>query len=83
MTQTTIDSVDSFDVVKKHVIKFSRPQDQLAWKSIGETLVFEIIAIVLTSNSQPYIQLMGWALHTLNLVRIFVQFHDMAHFSFF
>lgn len=26
---------------------------------------------------------MGWTIHTLNNVRFFIQFHDMAHFSFF
>ena len=26
---------------------------------------------------------LGWAIHTLNAVRFFIQFHDMAHFSFF
>lgn len=27
--------------------------------------------------------IIGWALHTLNEIRLFVQYHDMAHFSFF
>lgn len=53
MAETTSDSVDltdNFDTVKKHIIKFTRPKDVLAWKSIGATIIYEVIAIVLISN---------------------------------
>jgi hypothetical protein len=53
MAETTSDSVDltdHFDAAKKHIIKFTRPKDVLALKSIGATIIYEVIAIILISN---------------------------------
>jgi omega-6 fatty acid desaturase (delta-12 desaturase) len=41
---------------------------------------YEALAVVLIHVN---LGLFGWTLHTLNMVRLFIQFHDMAHFSFF
>ena len=44
------------------------------------SLVYEVAAIALIHLNFGII---GWSLHALNAVRIFIQLHDMAHFSFF
>lgn len=44
------------------------------------SFLIEAVAIALIHLNLP---LLGWTLHSLNLVRLFIQFHDMAHFSFF
>jgi hypothetical protein len=50
--ETTIDKNDPFESVKKHLIKFSVPQDYLAYRSIGATVIYEAFAIALISNGQ-------------------------------
>jgi hypothetical protein len=50
--ETTIYPNDPFESVKKHLIKFSVPQDYLAWKSIGATVIYETFAIALIFNGQ-------------------------------
>lgn len=66
--------------MKQHVIGYCKPNDLQAWLSIGLSLLFEIVAIVLIHLNFTII---GWTLHGLNSVRLFIQFHDMAHYSFF
>ena len=44
------------------------------------TVVYQLLSIALIRNHYLYL---GWFVNTLVIVRMFVQFHDMAHFSFF
>lgn len=66
--------------MKKHVQSYCKPNDFKAWIAIGLSFAFEALAILLIHLN---LSLLGWAIHTLNAVRFFIQFHDMAHFSFF
>ena len=47
---------------------------------MGVSLLWEALAVILINLN---VGILGWTLHTLNMVRLFIQFHDMAHFSFF
>lgn len=40
MTGATNDVNNTFDIVKDHLNKFSKPHDLLAWKSIGESFIY-------------------------------------------
>lgn len=75
MTQT-----QNYEEVNKFVNNYIKPNDTKAWTAIGVSLLNELIVYVLI---QCNLNLLGWTLHTLNMVRLFIQFHDMAHFSFF
>ena len=44
------------------------------------SFAIEALAIILINLDVFYL---GWVIHCLNMVRFFIQFHDMAHFSFF
>jgi omega-6 fatty acid desaturase (delta-12 desaturase) len=66
--------------IKSKVMKFAEPDDRKAWISLGYSLCIELVAILLIRTN---LLIMGWGLHTLNEIRLFVQFHDMAHLSFF
>jgi fatty acid desaturase len=66
--------------MKKFVQSYGIPNDNKAYLALGITAIVEIAAILLIHAN---LGLLGWGIHTLNCVRIFVQFHDMAHFSFF
>jgi fatty acid desaturase len=44
------------------------------------SILYELLAASLIMLGQNFL---GWALHAANQVRLFIQFHDMAHFSFF
>ena len=75
-----IDDANNFGELKKHVLKYASPDDMLAWRAIAMTVFLEALAVCLIINDIDYL---GWIIHTLNAVRFFIQFHDMAHFSFF
>lgn len=66
--------------MKKHVQSYGQPDDRKAWLALGGSFLYEVLAIALIHLDQ---RLLGWTLHSLNMVRFFIQFHDMAHFSFF
>lgn len=66
--------------MKKHVLNYSKPNDQKAWLQLGVSVGIELIAIILIHINM---KILGWGLHNLNIIRLFVQFHDMAHFSYF
>ena len=68
------------EIVKKHVLKYCQPNDTEAWKGIAVTLIYQAMAIFLI-HTRLYI--LGWVLNALVIVRMFVQFHDMAHFNYF
>lgn len=68
------------EIVKKHVMKYCEPNDTKAWTGIAITMVFQALAILLIHQKHAFL---GWALNSLVIVRMFVQFHDMAHFSYF
>ena len=68
------------EIVKKHVIKYCEPNNGKAWKGIAVTLIYQAIAIFLVRSQ---FSILGWALNSFVIVRMFVQFHDMAHFSYF
>lgn len=80
MTDTTNESQDAFEAVKKHITKYTKPQDVQAWIGLGVTLAIELLAIYLIYSGH---NLVGWIVHGFNIIRIFVQFHDMAHYSYF
>ena len=65
--------------MKKHVLTFCRPNDFKAWLNFATTFAIEAIAILLINLN---ISLLGWIIHCLNQVRLFIQFHDMAHYSY-
>lgn len=52
----------------------------LAWQALSVSILYEVISLVLIFSN---FQSLGWTLHTLNIVRLFIQFHDTAHFSYF
>lgn len=80
MTDTTNESQDVFQEVKKHITKYTKPQDAQAWLGLAVTLGIELLAIYLIYSGH---NLLGWTVHGFNIIRIFVQFHDMAHYSYF
>lgn len=69
-----------YDAVNRFINSYIKPNDQQAWLSIAVSLLNEVIVYFLIQHN---LSILGWTLHTLNIVRLFIQFHDMAHFSFF
>jgi omega-6 fatty acid desaturase (delta-12 desaturase) len=63
-----------------HCSTYAKPNTFQACVSLLLTCGLECGAVVLIYS--PF-SLLGWILHTLTLIRVFVQFHDMAHSSFF
>lgn len=49
-------------------------------QALGVSLILQMASICIISANYD---LIGWSLQVLTFVRFFVQFHDMAHFSFF
>ena len=70
----------SYANVQKHILKYSQPDDSIAWKGLAATIASELCASFMILNGLPTV---GWVLHSLNMVRFFILFHDMAHFSYF
>ena len=68
------------EIPKKHVLKYCEPNDRKAWMGIAITFFFQALAILLINFD---FSIVGWFLNSLVIVRMFVQFHDMAHFSYF
>lgn len=68
------------EVMKKHVMSFCRQDDKKAWAGLAISLAFEVLAVALIHWGAGSL---GWILHTWVTVRLFVQFHDMAHYSYF
>ena len=66
--------------VNAFIANYIKPNDLKAWTALGISLLIELIAVLLILSPMS---LLGWTLHVLNMVRFFIQFHDMAHFSFF
>jgi len=66
--------------LNKHINRYIKPNNTRAFLALGVTLLIEVVAILLIKYNVYFI---GWTIHCLNMVRIFVQFHDMAHFSYF
>ena len=69
--------------LKVHLKKYCISNDIKASLSLTTTILIEVIAIFLINCDQHWSSFIGWAIHSLNMVRIFVQFHDMAHLTFF
>ena len=57
-----------------------KPNDTQGWIALGVSLIYVGISAAFIKYDYFYL---GWSLHALNLVRLFIQFHDMAHFSYF
>lgn len=66
--------------MKKYVQSYGKPDDVKAGIALGISFVYEALAIALIHLG---FGVLGWTIHTFNCVRFFIQFHDMAHFSFF
>ena len=68
------------DCTQAHCAKYAKPDDVLASVAFVQTVCIEFIAYCMIHSRLCYF---GWVLHSLNTIRVFVQFHDMAHYSFF
>jgi len=66
--------------MKKHVQDFGKPDDRKAWIGIGNSIIFVALSIFLINMNH---RLLGYGLLSLANVRLFILFHDMAHFSYF
>lgn len=69
-----------FSSLTSYINGYIRPDNTKAWTAILGSLAYELLAILLIHLN---LGVLGWMVHTLNIVRLFIQFHDMAHFSFF
>ena len=49
-TDTTEATADFYEPVKKHLIKFSKPQNQLAWKNLAGSVALTILSLVLIKS---------------------------------
>lgn len=66
--------------VKEHIRNYGKPDDKKAWISIGISVMWEVVTWALITLGFRYL---GWFIHWGNTLRIFVQFHDLAHCNFF
>lgn len=66
--------------MKKFVQSHGKPNDKKAWMGLAVSALYTVIGVLLINMN---FSVFGWFLHTLNAMRLFVQFHDMAHFSYF
>lgn len=66
--------------MRKFVSSFGKPDDKKAIIAVGISLAIGAVAVGLINLGMG---MLGWTLVTLNNLRLFMQLHDMAHFSFF
>lgn len=66
--------------MKKFVQSHGRPNNKKAYIGLAISFFYLAVAILLINMN---FGVFGWFIHTLTAIRIFVQFHDMAHFSYF
>lgn len=69
-----------YNTLNQHISKYTKPNNTQAFLSMGVNIIIEALAMGLVYIGFYYL---GWTIHCLNMVRFFIQFHDMAHFSFF
>lgn len=66
--------------MKQHIQKYAKPDDKKAWMSLAISFAEQAIVILLIKMG---LGIIGWFCQIFLTVRFFIQFHDMAHFSFF
>ena len=66
--------------MRKFVTSYGKPDDRKATIAFGISLALGAVAIGMIHMGM---ELLGWGLNVLTTLRLFMQFHDMAHFSFF
>jgi omega-6 fatty acid desaturase (delta-12 desaturase) len=71
---------NDFNQMKKHVQNYGQPDDRKAWIGIGNSIILIALSIMFIKVD---FRLIGFGLLSLTTVRLFIQFHDMAHFSYF
>ena len=72
-------------MINNKITHFSKPNNFKAMKSILMSFFLQASALfmILFSDAYAFLYYLGWSVHSLNIVRIFIQMHDMAHYSFF
>ena len=66
--------------MRKFVSTYGKPDDLKATIALGISFALGALAIGMIHLGM---ELFGWSLIVLTTLRLFMQFHDMAHFSFF
>lgn len=66
--------------MRKFVASYGKPDDRKATIALGISLALGAVAIGMIHIGMEFL---GWSLNVLMILRLFMQFHDMAHFSFF
>jgi len=61
------------------ISKFSQANNYLAWFNLLESGLAQLLAIFLIFRNNYW----GYIIYALTMVRMFIQMHDMAHYSFF
>lgn len=71
---------DPIHELQTYCKQYAKPNTFQAYVSFVNTILVEALAIRCIYSQ---FSILGWILHTVNILRVFVQFHDMAHYSFF
>ena len=66
--------------IQEHCKTYAVANDLQAVASLFFTCLAQVFACLLIYSPLPIV---GWAMHTLLMMRFFILFHDMAHYSFF
>lgn len=70
----------AFAALIHHIQPYAGANNFKAWRAFLTTIVFEVMAMIIMQSKAVYL---GWILHTLTSIRLFIQMHDMAHLCFF
>ena len=79
------EKVNSPERIKAHVAKFSSADDARAWREVAETVVGLVVftGLLLHFWESPLPWFIFTVLTALTWTRVFIIFHDCAHYSFF
>lgn len=79
------EKVNSPERIKAHVAKFSSADDARAWREVAETVVGLVVFTGLWLHfwESPLPWFIFTVLTALTWTRVFIIFHDCAHYSFF
>lgn len=69
-----------YEDLNRFVNGYIKPNDRKAWLSVTFSIVIQAVAFFFMKHN---LMILGWILSTLNMLRLFIIFHDTAHFSFF
>jgi omega-6 fatty acid desaturase (delta-12 desaturase) len=69
--------------MRASIVPYAKASNLHAACSLGASIAMMVIGGCISARGGLLLGIVGWSIQALCQVRLFVQFHDMAHYSFF